>query len=120
MNTNRMGQNDLLLIGGGALLIISLFLSWFGDVSGWEGQSTTDIFLLITAVVAIGAALNVGPAMAGVTANGAAALLGAVAAILMLWLILFDWPDGVDRGIGVFLALVASLLIAFGAYSAAD
>jgi hypothetical protein len=115
-----MGQNDLLLIGGGALLILSLFLSWFGDVSGWEGQSTTDIYLLITGAVAIAAALNAGPTFPGVSANGAAALLGVVATVLMLWLILFDFPEGVDRGIGIFLALAASAAIAYGGYTAAS
>ena len=52
-------------------------------------------------------------------ALGATALLGAVAAVLLVWLIVFDWYDGADRGIGVFLALIGSGLIAYGGWRAA-
>jgi hypothetical protein len=120
MDLNRMGQGERIAAVGGLALFISLFLAWFGDVSGWEGQTTTDLYLAITAAVAVGAAVGLGFAFPGVTMNGATALLGAVATILMLWLVLFDWPDGIDRGIGVFIALVASAAIAYGGYTAAD
>lgn len=118
MDVSRMGQGERIAGVGGVLLFISLFLPWFGDVSGWEGQSTTDLYLLITAAVAIACALGVGLPLAGVTMDGAAALLGGVATVLLLWLILFDFPDGVDRGIGIFLALIASVVIVFGAMQA--
>lgn len=52
---------------GGAVLLICLFLPWFtgggGDLSGWEGQSSTDIYLLITSLVAIATALTAGGAI---------------------------------------------------------
>jgi hypothetical protein len=121
MDTSRMSQGQMIAGGAGVLLFIFLFLPWFGDVSGWEGQSSTDIYMLITAVVAVGAALTAGQGLGfpGVTMNGATALLGGVATALLVWLIVFDFPDGASRGIGIFLSLVAAAAIAYGGYTAA-
>ena len=120
MDIGRMSQGGRIAAVGGLALFISLFLPWFGDVSGWEGQSSTDVYMLITAAVAVAAAVGVGIALPGVSLNGAAALLGGVATILLLWLIIFDFPEGADRGIGIFIALVAAAAIAYGGHEAAD
>ena len=106
----------------GRLLIVSLFLPWAGaegaDRTGFELFTMADVFLVIVALVAIGAALTWGryglfrPDM---SVNGAADLLGVVATILLAWFILFDFPSGASREIGVFLALVATVAIAGGA-----
>lgn len=121
MDTSRMSQGQQIAGVGGAVLFISLFLAWFGDVSGWEGQSSTDIYMLITAAVAVATALTAGRGLdlPGMTMNGATALLGAVATILLIWLIVFDFPEGADRGIGIILALLAAAAIAYGGYEAA-
>jgi hypothetical protein len=111
---------------GGLMLFGFLFLPWFGEAGlnsdGWEGQSSTDIFLLITAIVAVGAALPAGRAhlLPGVTMSGAAAVLGAVATIIMIWLSFIDFPSGADRKVGVYLALVAAIVITVGAYMSAQ
>jgi hypothetical protein len=122
MDVSRMSQGQQIAAAGGALLIICLFLPWFGDLSGWEGQSSTDIYLLITAVVAITAALGYGFAgnLPGVSPNGATALLGIVALVLVLWLVIFDFPEGADRGIGILLSIVATAAIAYGGYTSAE
>jgi hypothetical protein len=122
MDVSRMNQGQQIAAAGGVLLLICLFLPWFGDVSGWEGQSTTDLYMLITAGVAIGAALRLGPdtAIPGVTRNGATALLGIIALVLVLWLVIFDFPEGADRGIGILLSVVATGAIAYGGYRAAE
>ena len=121
MDINRMSQGERIAAIGGIVLFISLFLHWFGDVSGWKGQTTTDIYLLITAAVAIIGAVTDGDPfnLPGVSMSGATALLGGVATILLIWLVVFDFPDGVDRGFGVILALIASAAIAYGGYTAA-
>jgi len=111
---------------GGAALLLFLFLPWFdggGDaLNGWEGQSSTDIYLLITAAVAIATAATAGEAISlpGTTMNGSTALLGVVATVLILWLLLFDFPEGADRGIGIILSLFAAGAIAYGGYTAAE
>jgi hypothetical protein len=115
-----MNQAQQIAAAGGVLLFIFLFLPWFGDVSGWEGQTTTDVYMLITAGVAIGAAVTGTGATSipGVTKAGATALLGIVALILLLWLTNFDVPDGVDRGIGLILSIPAAAAIAYGGFKA--
>jgi hypothetical protein len=125
MSASQTSQGQLIAAAGGVLLFIFLFLPWFGargdeSLSGWEGQSTTDIYLLITAVVAVGAALTGGVILPGLTTSGATALLGAVGTILLLWLVLFDFPDGLDREIGLYLSLIAVAAIAAGGYAAAQ
>jgi hypothetical protein len=111
---------------GGLMLLGFLFLPWFGEgglnSDGWEGQSSTDIFLMITALVAVASALPAGRAhlLPGVTISGAAAVLGAVATVIMVWLSFIDFPSGADRKIGVYLALVAAIVITVGAYMSAQ
>jgi len=108
------------------MLFAFLFLPWFGESglnsNGWEGQSSTDIYLMITAVVAIASAVPVGRAVffPGVTMGGAAALLGGVATLVLIWLSFFDFPSGADRKIGVYLALLAAVVIAVGGYMSAE
>jgi hypothetical protein len=124
MNASSMGQGQKIAAVGGAVLFVSLFLAWFGSgdtaLSGWEGQTTTDVYLLITAAVAIaGAVMAAGFPVPGVSWSGATALLGGVATILLVWLVVFDFPDGIDRGLGVILALIASAAIAYGGWTSA-
>jgi hypothetical protein len=120
MDLSRMSQGEKLAVAGGVLLLIALFLPWFSDFSGWESLTATDIYLLITAGVAIGAAFAPGhdTAIPGVSRDGAAALLGLTSLVVLLWLLIFDWPEGADRGIGLILAIVATGLIAYGGYTA--
>jgi Na+/H+ antiporter NhaA len=124
MDAMRARQGRLVAGIGGLLLFGFLFLPWFsaGDLneSGWEGQSSTDIYLLITAMVAVASALPASRAMLlpGVTMAGAAALLGAVASVLLIWLSFIDVPSGEGREVGIYLALVAALVITVGGYMA--
>ncbi len=120
-----MRQGQLIAGAGGVLLFIFLFLPWFGEggesLSGWQGQSSTDIYLLITALVAVWALVAGGGAMLpGLRTNGASALLGGVGTILLIWLTVFDFPEGADRKIGLYLSLLACAAIAFGGYRASQ
>jgi hypothetical protein len=104
------------------LLIVSLFLPW-ADArgvtrSGWELSTTADVFFLIAGLVAIGAAITggrFGLFRPDLSLNGATDLLGVVATMLMAWLILFDFPQGASREIGVFVALISAMAVAGGA-----
>lgn len=122
MDAMRVRQGRLIAGVGGLLLFGFLFLPWFGaggvNSTGWEGQSSTDIFLLITAMVALAAFLPGSRAslIPGVTMSGAAAVLGGVATIILIWLSFIDFPSGEDRQIGVYLALLAAIVIAIGGY----
>ena len=123
MNFSRTSTGQRIAGLGGIALFICLFLPWFGEggieLSGWEGQSSTDVFLLITAIIALAAAFAgpTGLLVPGLTMNGAAALLGGVATIQLLWLVLVD---GDDRQYGMYLSLIAVVAIAVGSYLAAQ
>jgi hypothetical protein len=117
---SRRGQ----LIAGvaGALLIVSLFLPWAdtGGVSrnGWELWTMADVFFAIAAFFAITAAITggrFGLFRPDLSVNGATDLLGVLATVLLAWLIIFDFPAGASREIGVYLALIAAMAIAGGA-----
>jgi hypothetical protein len=123
MSSRRSRQGRLTAGVGGVLLFIFLFLPWFGEAgvnaTGWQGQSSTDIYMLITAAVAVGTLVTAGGVIVrGLTFDGAAALLGGVATILLIWLCFFDFPSGADRKIGVYLSLLSAIVIAFGGYTA--
>jgi hypothetical protein len=122
---------------GAIALLIAMFLPWIG-VSGpslpsgvpggvdtgssediWKGSSL-DIYLLITAVVALL------PALMALTdsaeefsfVSAATFLLGVVAVILVIAFLTVDFPDGADRKVGAFIGLGAALVIAFGGFRA--
>lgn len=117
----NMSQSQQIAGAGGVVLVICLFLSWFDPFNGWESFTAFDIYLLITAGVAIGwAAMGSGDtSIPGVTRSGATCLLGATAFIIVLWVLLFDFPDGADRGIGILLSVPATAAIAYGGYRSA-
>jgi hypothetical protein len=122
MIEKKPGPGQLITGAGGVLLIVSLFLPWAGagntDRTGFELLTIGDVLLPIVGLVAIVAALTwgrYGLFRPDLSMSGAADLLGLVATILLAWLILFDFPAGASREIGVFLALVAAIAIAGGA-----
>jgi hypothetical protein len=125
MEAMRARQGRLVAGLGGVMLFAFLFLPWFGEgglsETGWEGQSSTDIYLLITAVIAIASAVPLGrELLPGVTPGGAAALMGGVATLILIWLSFLDFPSGADRKIGVYLALFAAIVITIGGYMSAQ
>jgi hypothetical protein len=107
---------------GGALLIGSLFMPWSENAagvsqSGWEVLTVSDVLLLITSLFGLAAAITGGRFgffRRDVSLNGATDIVSLVAAILLAWLILFDWPSGASREVGVFVALVAAVAITTG------
>jgi hypothetical protein len=122
MTREKAKPGQLITGAGGVLLIVSLFLPWTGtegaNSTGFELLRTADVFLLIVGLVAIGAALTwgrFGLFRPDVSLNGAADLLGVVAAIVLAWSISFDFPPGASREIGAYLALVAAIAVAGGA-----
>jgi len=123
MSTINPGFGRLLAGCGGALLIGSLFMPWReraagGSRSGWEVLTVSDVLFLITGLFGLAAAITGGRFgffRRDVSLNGATDILGVIAAILLAWLIAFDWPSGASRQAGVYLALVAAATIATGA-----
>ena len=136
----RLSQGQVIAAVGAVALLVAMFLPWVG-VSGpslpsgvqlpqgvstggtsdnvWKG-STLDIYLLITVIVAaLPALLALTDAAAEFSFVSAAAfLLGVVGVILVAAFLTVDFPDNADRKIGAFIALGATLVIAFGGFRA--
>lgn len=121
MSTINPGLGRLLAGAGGALLIASLFMPWSDDggvsLSGWETLLTWDVFLLITGICGIVAAITGGRFgffRPDISFNAMTDVFGVVAATLIVWL-MFDFPPGAEQEVGVYLALAGALTIATGA-----
>ena len=99
-----------------------MFLPWSDAAGtthdGWETLSVWDVFLLITGVCGIAAAITGGRFgffRPDLSFNGMTDIFGVMAGVLIAWLILFDFPSGADRGVGLYVALVGAVAVATGA-----
>jgi drug/metabolite transporter superfamily protein YnfA len=122
MNAGESSLGRLIAGVGGVLLILSLFLPWAEDgaldPNGWELWTMADVFFLIAGLVAISGAITggrFGVFRPDVSLIGVTDLLGVVATMLLAWLVIFDFPEGASREIGVFLALISAIAIMGGA-----
>jgi hypothetical protein len=121
MSTINPGLGRLLAGFGGALLIASLFMPWSEAAGvthdGWQTLNTWAVFLAITGVCGVAAAITGGRFgffRPDLSFNGMTDIFGVVAGILIAWLI-FDFPSGADREIGVYAGLVGAAVVATGA-----
>lgn len=122
MTMSKSGPGPLITGAGGATLIFSLFLPW-ADIdgvsrSGWELWTMADVLFLTVGAFAIGSAItggHFGLFRPDLSLIGATDLLGVVATMLIGWLVIFDFPVGASREIGVFMALIAAMAVAGGA-----
>ncbi len=131
MNANRLRWQEIVAGVGGLALFASLFLQWVdvdcaGSVgeceglNGWQALSVIDLILSAAAVGAIAlpivAATNSKPD-APITGDAFVALLGIISTILVVFRIA-DPLGGGDRGVGLFMALGAAVVISASAWSA--
>jgi hypothetical protein len=132
MDTTKLTTGDIVAGVGGIVLLISLFLPWYGASaggvsvtgSGWEVLGFIDILLFLIAVVAIAvvAARAAGRLPADVPASVVLLGLGALAVLLVLFRLVDipggDVPDGVDlsRKLGIFIALIGAAAVAYGGW----
>lgn len=123
MSTINPGFGRLLAGFGGALLIGSLFMPWSESAtgvseSGWEAFTVSDIFFLIAGLLGLAAAITGGRFgffRPDLSLNATADIINVVAGLLLVWLLVFDWPSGASRQVSVYLALAAAAAIAIGA-----
>jgi hypothetical protein len=107
---------------GGILLIASLFMPWSevagATRTGWETASVWDVFVVVTGVCGIAAALTGGRFgffRRDLSFNGMTDIFGVMLGILIGWSILFETPSATGREVGVYLALVGAAAVATGA-----
>ena len=135
-----LSQGQIIAAVSGVVLLVATFLPWIG-VSGpdlpanlpgvsesaggsdsediWKGSSL-DVYLLITAIVALVPLLLAlsGSAEEFSFASAATFLLGVVGVILVAVFLTIDFPDGAERKVGAFIGLAAVIGIAFGGFRA--
>jgi hypothetical protein len=137
MDRSRLTTGDIVAGVGGIVLLISLFLPWYGvsvDIagfsasesgSGWEALGFIDILLFLISIAAIGivAARAAGVLPADVPAPVILLGLGALAVLLVLFRIIDipvegDIPDEVDlsRKVGIFIALIGAAAVTYGGW----
>ncbi|HET8593318.1 MAG TPA: hypothetical protein VFL56_06595 [Solirubrobacterales bacterium] len=138
MDTGRLSQGQIIAAVSAVVLLVAMFLPWIGvdapavpagvpapeglgddSENIWKGSSL-DVYLLITAVVALVPALVA--ATGGVEefsfASAATFLLGIVGVILVIVFLTIDFPDGAERKYGAFIGLAACVAIAYGGFKA--
>jgi hypothetical protein len=138
VDTSKLSVGDQIAVVSGIVLIIALFLPWYGvdvnigpvsasqSANAWEALSLIDILLLLVGVIAVG--VPVAKAMGSFPDEVSAPVLvlgaGAVGLVLVLFrLIDLPTPDlggGVDFGRkwGIFVGLLATAGVAYGGWRA--
>ncbi|MEX2193882.1 MAG: hypothetical protein WD844_01230 [Thermoleophilaceae bacterium] len=110
MNTSRVSTGELIAGAGGLALFLFLFLDWFGPLSGWQLFDFMDIVL---AVIGLGTAALVAARAAGTDVNAPTAI--GLAGFAAFWIVLTFLIEGEERKIGLWLSLLASIAIVYGA-----
>lgn len=110
----RANNGPLIAAGGGLLLFIALFLSWFGGTSPWEQWDLLDIVL---ALIGLAAAAIAGSIAMGnpLTVPGGAGNTIYTAGVFAFAIVAFVVLEGEDLDFGVFLALIATIAMIVGA-----
>jgi hypothetical protein len=124
MTTINPTLGRLLAGVGGALLIVSLFMTWleFGDGgnpgNGWKTLPAIDVLIAISGALGIAAALSGGRRgffRPDVSLNGTADMVAVVTTIVIAAWLLADVPKGASAQAGSYVALVAAIVTACGA-----
>jgi hypothetical protein len=108
---------------GGALLVISLFLTWvsFGSIasqSAFDAFSVMDIIMLIVGLAAVAYALADAVEGAPGLPAGLPWILSVVAVVVFGWALGWDL-EVPNAGVGAWIALLASAAIAYGSFTSA-
>jgi hypothetical protein len=114
----RLEAGPLLVTLGALLLLVSVFLPWFGDdVTAWEAFEVWDVVLFVLALASGAAA--VGLMTQGVDLDDRRFLPAAVVAVAVIVASqIIDPPPaavGLDPDMGAWLALGAALVMCLGA-----
>jgi hypothetical protein len=145
VEVDKLSTGEKIAAVSAVLLFVFMFFDWFsfevsggsglfaGSVSGggsaWSALEYIPIFLVITIVAAIGAAvirLTDTPFEPSVSVNAIVAVLGGISFLLILFRIV-DTPGAgtfpgvsvdVSPTVGIFLGLLASAGVAYGGYRA--
>jgi hypothetical protein len=139
MDSSRPATGDVIAGVGGVVLLISLFLPWYGvsvDITGFSASDSGSgrevlgfigilLYLISIAAVAIVVARAAGALPATLPVPVALLGLGALAVLLVIYRIIDIPTDGhvpdqveLSRKVGVFIALAGASAVAYGGWTA--
>jgi hypothetical protein len=114
--TRRFDIGPIVLALGALLLLVSLFLGWYGPLSAWNAFELTDVVLAALAVAAVAAALGLlAPEVELLDRRAVPWIVGA--AFVLVAAELLDPPPGAGGetlGTGAWLALAAAAVMVLG------
>jgi hypothetical protein len=118
MDLRRLRTGELITGASGLVLLVALFLAWYGDLSGWEAFTVLDLILALLAL----AALSVPIVTAGhrvpalpLALQSLTALFGMLCLLLVVFRVLNLPGDAHGREWGLWVASAAVLGIVGGA-----
>jgi hypothetical protein len=113
----RFEVGPVLVIVGALLLLVSLFLSWYGDLTAWDSFEVVDVLLAALAIGAIAAAVgSIAPDAAYIERRWLPALVLAVTVLVSAEII--DPPPAaadLTADTGAWLAFAAAVAMLLGA-----
>ncbi len=114
--TRRFDIGPVLLVLGAVLLLVALFLDWYGPLTAWNAFEVTDVLLAALAVAALVAAVGLlAPELEYVEQRFVPWIVGA--AFVLVAAELIDPPpaaSGVSLGTGAWLALASAAVMVIG------
>jgi hypothetical protein len=112
----RISPGETIAGGAGIALFVFLFLHWFTGASAWTAFDVVDFLLAAIALLAVGiaGARAMGNDLFGRNSGMVLALGGVVASSIILTFVL----EGNGRKIGLYLAFLAALALAYGGWRA--
>jgi hypothetical protein len=102
---------------GGVLLIVSLGLDWYGDLSGFTSFEVLDLVLVVLALVTLAALAAALGLLRTPLRPGTELVIGITALIIVLSQLIDHPPAGIERDVetGLWLGLAGSVLMVAGA-----
>jgi hypothetical protein len=113
----RFEIGPLLVAVAALVLLVSLFLEWYGGLTAWGAFELTDVLLACISLLAlVAAAVLIAPELAYMDRRWLPALVSS-AAVLVIAQILSPPPSvrGADPEVGAWIAFAASLVMLAGA-----
>jgi hypothetical protein len=116
-NRTQIPIGPLVAAVGAVLLIVSLGLDWYADLSGFNSFEVLDLLLVVLALVALAELVGALGLVRTPLRSGTALVVGVVALVIVLSQLVNHPPAGYqdDVGTGLWLGLAGAALMLVGA-----